>query len=73
MLQSQSSGEIFQRIEKRNFNTILTYALNQEIVVVSLNGYIHCWNALRMKQVCNTPDHIAISLKMSNWPDYHQI
>jgi len=23
----------------------------QEIVVVSLNGYIHCWNALRMKQV----------------------
>ena len=56
MLQSQSSGEIFQRIEKRNFNTILTYALNQEIVVVSLNGYIHCWNALRMKQVCNTPD-----------------
>ena len=35
---------------------ILTYALNQEIVVVSLNGYIHCWNALRMKQVCNTPD-----------------
>ena len=24
---------------------------HQEIVVVSLNGYIHCWNALRMKQV----------------------
>lgn len=23
----------------------------QEIAVVSLNGYIHCWNALRMKQV----------------------
>jgi len=23
----------------------------QEIAVVSLNGYIHCWNALKMKQV----------------------
>ena len=23
----------------------------QEIAVVSLNGYIHCWNAVRMKQV----------------------
>ena len=22
----------------------------QEIAVVSLNGYIHCWNALKMKQ-----------------------
>jgi len=24
---------------------------SEEIAVVSLNGYIHCWNALRMKQV----------------------
>jgi WD repeat-containing protein 40A len=23
----------------------------QEIAVISLNGYIHCWNALRFKQV----------------------
>jgi WD repeat-containing protein 40A len=23
----------------------------QEIAVVSLNGFIHCWNAVNMKQV----------------------
>ena len=25
--------------------------MRQEIAVVSLNGFIHCWNAVRMKQV----------------------
>ena len=24
----------------------------QEIAVISLNGYIHCWNATRFKQAC---------------------
>ena len=56
MLQSQSSGEIFQKIQDHYFNSHINICTEQEIVVVSLNGYIHCWNALRMKQVCNAPD-----------------
>ena len=34
----------------------------QEIAVVSLNGYIHCWNALKMKQVNNIFNKLECSV-----------
>ena len=37
----------------------------QEIAVVSLNGYIHCWNALRMKQVGRTTRILAMAVYLT--------
>ena len=41
----------------------------QEIAVISLNGYIHCWNATRFKQVCWREVHSGTPWKfcMNDW------
>ena len=50
MLQQQDSGE--QRTHHTAINIISpSFYLSQEIAVVSLNGFIHCWDAGRMKQL----------------------